>query len=301
MTFQLSTPQGNWLLCRASLYDCYRISTHSSAREPTSIRQKRWWEVRTFNSRLHERADVLHWFRSLRDNISTHGSTKEPTKITVSCVRSLIFQLTVPWGNRHPGKPEWYRALHYFYSLLRKEANDCGILNACPTMLFQLTAPRRSRRDSSKNSGWRMNTISTYGSTGEPTYTSEMFQIETEFQLTAPRGSRHPFPSAESDRGRFNSQLHEGADLFPNRFFTIFNISTLDSAREPTVSAQRIGADTACFNSRSAREPTLLTPFILPLSCCFNSRLRLLVRHICFNSRLLIEGDFTKDDETHDW
>ena len=101
-------------------------------------------------------------------------------------------------------------------------------------VVFQLTAPRRSRQYMYDQTNARVD-ISTHGSTKEPTlhlpmipcislhFNSRLHEGADEtgacspsfyevFQLTAPRRSRQYWVLKSSVRFYFNSRLHEGAD-----------------------------------------------------------------------------------------
>ena len=80
-------------------------------------------------------------------------------------------------------------------------------------------------------------TISTPGSTREPTRSLVSFLSSSAFQLTTPRGSRPKGLTGSFPRCYFNSRLHEGVDAFTCQLSFQFCISTHGSTKEPTLCA----------------------------------------------------------------
>ena len=99
---------------------------------------------RYFNSRLHEGADVDDRDDYNQYNISTHGSTKEPTAKQKADPICYTFQLTAPRRSRQ--LPDVDRGHTGTFQLTApRRSRRIRVFWVHWTEKFQLTAPRRSR------------------------------------------------------------------------------------------------------------------------------------------------------------
>ena len=169
----------------------YNISIHAPARGATSRRRSPCWRGNNLNPRSREGSDARRKSKAVQSHISIHAPARGATyQGAVSALEAMIFQSTLPRGERPRPGPRACRLSHF--NPRSREGSDLEISIWVNSASISIHAPARgATRATSEQPRW---------------YT---------FQSTLPRGERpYRFPCCDTRDQHFNPRSREGSDAF---------------------------------------------------------------------------------------